>query len=205
VPSAGATASPESPGGTRWGSRKNAAQQAVATAPSAPAAGDDRPSSTAVAAPAATNGRPAECIGGSVSRARPTRCRSVEEIWVAANRGDAMRFAKILDWVGVGQVGNSRLSPYARSRLKRRPGEGHRKPAVPRREVSGARQPFVRSPASRTVISQGAPAPPDDAGTPRLVDSVGCRSSPSCHSPSVCLASRAITRAVRVSWISHIS
>ena len=47
------------------------------------------------------------------------------------------------------------------------PGGRHRKPAAPRAGVPGARQPLVRFPAFRTVISQGAPAPPDDAGTPR--------------------------------------
>src|SRR5581483_1961964 len=120
-------------------SRKNAAQQAVATAPRAPAAGDNRPSSNAVAAPAATNGRPAECIGGSVSRVRSTRCRSV-----AGSRGDAMRSPRSstgLSWLGLSWLGLSwlgpcwlRLSPssvfavapYAATPVHHPPGEGHR-------------------------------------------------------------------------------
>src|SRR5690349_8419928 len=50
-------------------------------------------------------------------------------------------------------------------------------------------------------LSPSALLRPPTTQEPRAI--LGCGSSPSSYSPSVCLASRPITRSVRVSWISH--
>src|SRR5690606_32070666 len=77
VPSAGATAIPVREGVTRRGSRKNHAHQAATTPPSTPSGRHRRRNSKAARTAPRTNGFPAGCIGGTVSRARVTRCARV--------------------------------------------------------------------------------------------------------------------------------